>query len=273
MTGTPLSVGGAALWSAAAAALLGLGLTALVAIAPAAAHDAVLVGAVELLALLAVALLALRAHAPEQPLGALVGLRPTDPALPALGLLLGALLQLPAAPLRGLVERLAPTPPEALARRALLFEVTGPVDLVGTVVVVACLVPLAEELWTRGVLFGLVAPRRGRVVAAAVSVGAFLALHAVTWRELPTLMLAGGVLGLLRAVSGSLLPALALHVAFNATAVLSLVTGVASATRPLAPPPGVVALGSLGVLGALLAVGGIGRRSLAARQARQEDEP
>ncbi len=273
MTDTPLSVGGAALWSVAAAALLGLGLTALVAIAPAAAHDAVLVGAVELLALLAVALLALRAHTPERELRDLAGLRPTDPALPALGLLLGALLQLPAAALHGLVERLAPTPPEALARRALLLEVSGPADLVGTVVMVACLVPLAEELWTRGVLFGLVAPRQGRVVAVAVSVGAFLVLHAVSWRDLPTLTLAGGVLGLLRAVSGSLLPALALHVAFNATGVLSLVTGAASATRPLALSPGVVALGLLGILAALLAAGWVARRSRVARQARLGDEP
>jgi len=271
MTGARLSVGGAALWSLAAAALLGLGLTLLVAIAPAAAHDAVLVGAVELIALLAASILALRAHAPERVLADLAGLRPTAPALPALGLLLGGLLHLPAAALRGAVERLAPTPPDALARRALLLEVSGPADLVGTVLVVACLVPLAEELWTRGVVFGLVAPSGGRAVAAAVSVAAFVALHALAWRELPTLILTGGALGLLRAVSGSLLPPLALHVAFNATMVLALVTGMASATRPLAPGPAAVALGSLGVAGLLLLSGWVGLRSLAARQAREED--
>jgi len=52
-------------------------------------------------------------------------------------------------------------------------------------------------------------------------------------RHWPALFLVAAVLGFLRVTSGSLLPCLGLHVAFNALGVLTLVTGAASATRPL----------------------------------------
>ncbi|MBN2191523.1 MAG: CPBP family intramembrane metalloprotease [Polyangiaceae bacterium] len=272
MTADRFSVGHALLWAMAAAGFLWVALAALVAVAPGAAYDVVVAGAVEAAVVLGVAALVLRLHAPARPPRSLLGLRPTHPALGASGVALGMLLHLPSAALGRGMERLVPTPSDELARRALLLEIDGPGQLLAMVAVVACVVPLVEELLVRGALFGLVGRESGRTVAAVVTTIGFLLLHLLNWRHAPTLILTGAVLGYLRAVSGSLLPGLALHVTFNATAVLVVAAGAASATRPFSPTSGMVGLGGLGIGLVLVFSGWVATRSPEAALARAEDE-
>ena len=73
-------------------------------------------------------------------------------------------------------------------------------------------------------------------VAGLVSGASFVVVHPDP-RHWPALSVVSAVLSGLRVASGSLLPCLGLHVAFNAAGVLALVTGNASATHPLEVPP------------------------------------
>lgn len=223
----------ALLWALAAALLMWVGLGAIVALRPSSATDIVTHGAVEAIALLLTVFFILRVHAPERSALAALGVRPTHPGLAAVAVALGAVLHIPAESMRLFVYQLAPRPESELARRALLLGTDGWADVLALILVVACVAPLVEELLVRGALFGPLVRSSSASTAVAVTTVAFVVLHLFEWRDIPALVLAGGALGYLRGATGSLLPPLAMHVAFNATTVLALYTGAASATQPL----------------------------------------
>ncbi len=82
----------------------------------------------------------------------------------------------------------------------------------------AVLVPLAEEVFFRGFVYG-VALRLGRVAAFALAAGLFVAAHAPQvwggWGGLVAVTITGLGLTALRAASGSILPGAAAHLAYN----------------------------------------------------------
>lgn len=267
-----LTAGQALLWAAGAAMLTWVGLGVTVAVRPAAATDIVTVAAVEAVALLTATLFVLRVYAPERAAPAALGVRATHPGFAALGVALGLVLHVPAESLRNLMEQLVPTPESDLAQRALLLGTEGWAEVVALFVVVAAVVPLVEELLIRGALYGGVVRSSSPTHAVGVTAIAFVVLHLLQWRNAPALLLAGGVLSYLRAASGSLVPPLALHVAFNATTVLALATGAGSATDPLVTTWPVTLGGWAALLGLLYGAQWLSVRSPEAAIARATDE-
>jgi membrane protease YdiL (CAAX protease family) len=198
--------------------------------------DLVSLGAAEALAYIGVMLLVLYRHDSGSSLRAALGLRPTHPGLALVGVGLGASLKLPVESLTSVVERFFPTEDAQLVARGALYR-TDTLPDVARLLLVSCLMaPLVEELFFRGALFGRLV--KTGVLAAALTTGvAFVLVHSDP-RHWPALLLVTAVLSYLRTLGGSLLPCLGLHVAFNASGVLALVSGAASATRPMQVPWG-----------------------------------
>jgi len=237
---------------------------------PGAATDIVHLGAVEALAFTVATYALLRVHAARRPMPVALGLRPTHPALSILGLALGVSLQLPTASLGQLVESVAPAPEALLRSRAALLTADTAGQLVAILAVTACVGPLVEELFARGAMYGALVRHHPVVGAAGVTAICFVALHG-DWRNWLPLLLVAGVLAHLRAAGGSLLPCLALHVAFNTSTVLAFFTGMASVTRPVHLGWPFVAAGWLATGGLAFAVQWVATRSQEAAAARLED--
>jgi membrane protease YdiL (CAAX protease family) len=210
---------GALLWTAACHGLFqlvayGLSLTR-------GALDIVSLGAAQALVYLVGMFLMLRLFEPGVPLRQSLGLRPTNVGLGLIGVALGVCLKLPAESLTELVEGLYPSAEGQLLARAALYRTDTLGQVLALLAVLCVSGPLVEELFFRGASYGRLV-KTGPRAAALISGGTFVVVHPVA-----------AVLSYLRLASGSLLPCLGLHVAFNAGGVLALVTGAASATRPL----------------------------------------
>lgn len=196
-----------------------------------AALDIVTLGAAEALAYVGTTFVVLRIYEHGASSRSGLGLRPTALGLAGVGLVLGFTLKLPAESLTAVVERFFPPSDSELLARSALFR-TGSLREVIGLTLIACLVaPLVEELFFRGALYGRLA-KTSATRAAVVTGFAFVVMHSDV-RHWPALIVVAVVLGYLRVASGSVLPCLCLHVAFNASGVLALVSGVASPTRPL----------------------------------------
>ena len=221
---------GALLWAAACHGLFQLvaqGLSLL-----RGALDIVTLGAAQAVVYLLCIVLMLRIFEPGAPLRQSLGLRPTDVGLGLIGVGLGLTLKLPAESLTKITEGFFPTDEGQLLSRAALYR-TDTLGQVLALVAVLCLgAPLVEELFFRGATYGRLAKSSAPRVAAIVSGFSFVVVHP-DLRHWPALLVVAAVLSYLRFASGSLLPCLGLHVAFNAAGLLALVTGAASATRPL----------------------------------------
>jgi len=265
-----MSYGGAVGWAAAAAALLILLTHGIVALRPAARTDIVNLGAVEALVFVLGTFGVLSVYARGRGARQVLGLRPTHPALGVFGLALGITLQLPAQSLEQLVLRAFPMSNAELLSRSLLFRGGSAGQVVALLVVVGCVGPLVEELFFRGALFGGV--RRAQSVAGAVLVSSLaFALSHLEWRNWVPLLVVAFALGYLRAVGGSLLPCLALHVGFNTVTIIGILTGVSTVTRPMHIGPGLALAGWGATLALLYAVQVVAARSPEAEQARMED--
>jgi hypothetical protein len=90
-------------------------------------------------------------------------------------------------------------------------------------VLVAVLVPIAEELFFRGMLYPLLRQHWGATGAVIISAWIFAAAHFILIL-FPSFLLVGLLLGLLREKSGSLLPCILFHAIQNSI-VLMLVSG------------------------------------------------
>jgi membrane protease YdiL (CAAX protease family) len=137
-------------------------------------------------------------------------------------------------------------------------------------VVIACVGPFVEELFFRGALYGALRRSYSLGVTTAIVSLCFVVGHLNPHRW-PALALVAVAISYLRAVSGSLLPALALHVSFNAVTVLAFAMG----TPPLGGPPRIepipVAVGSFAALGLILTVRYVALHAAVARRGRAED--
>jgi membrane protease YdiL (CAAX protease family) len=195
------------------------------------ALDIVTLGAAQSLVYLLGIFLMLRFFEPGVSLRQSLGLRPTDIGFAMIGVGLGLCLKLPAESLTRIAEGFYPTPEHQLLSRAALYRTDSLGQVVALVAVLCVSAPLVEELFFRGASYGRLA-KEGPRGAALVSGATFVVVHP-DLRHWPALLVVAAVLSYLRLASGSLLPCLGLHVAFNAAGVLALVTGAASATRPL----------------------------------------
>jgi hypothetical protein len=92
-------------------------------------------------------------------------------------------------------------------------------ELLALLVLVAGLVPFAEELFFRGMVYPLLRYQLGVALAVVLSAALFAAFHVVPLL-MPALFFVGLVLGALRAWSGSLVPCIALHAMQNGVVLL-----------------------------------------------------
>ena len=268
--GRRLSPGEALLWAVGAVWLLWSCSALLTALLPGGMQIAALAAA-EVVALLIAVFLVVRIYAPEERLSAALAIRPADVPLVGLGLALGVVVHLPSAALRVLMESWLPTPPSELLQRGVLLSGDRAGGLLTLLVATACVVPLVEELLVRGALFGGLVRSSSRTVAIGVTALCFVVLHLMQWRNAPMLLLTGAVLGFLRGLTGSILPSLAMHAAFNATTVLALGLGWTSAEVIWRPASSLVLVGVAAMLGLVWSAWWLAERSAVARAGRASD--
>jgi len=106
--------------------------------------------------------------------------------------------------------------------------------------------------------------------SAAVTALCFVVGH-LNVRRWPALAVVAVVLAQLRAVSGSLLPSLAMHVVFNAVTVLAFFTGQVSVSEPRSIDRVPTIVGSILTIALLFAVQSVASRAKLARRGRAED--
>ena len=91
--------------------------------------------------------------------------------------------------------------------------------------------PLVEEVVFRGFIFPVLERRWGWVAAVLLTALMFTSLHVTqlwgSWMAVSLILLVGLVLSLVRALTGALLPAFLLHLAYNATLCLLSLIGLA----------------------------------------------
>ena len=97
-------------------------------------------------------------------------------------------------------------------------------DVLALVVMVVLIAPVVEELFHRGLVLRSMERRWGTAAAVVASSVLFAALH-FQWYDLLPLGLAGLLFASLRVRAGRLGPAIWAHLAFNLTAVISLLAG------------------------------------------------
>ncbi len=265
-----MSYGMACVWTFASTAVLLVIVQASSALAPARAHDLVQLGAWEALIYVLACFGVLRVYAPERGARDALGLRVTHPGLLLFGVALGLTLHAPAESLQRLVERVSPLSEVELIQRATLLSPSNDLQAVLLVIIATCVVPLVEELFFRGAVYTTL--RRGHPWpgAAALTAVCFVLSHPETRTWLPFVVVSG-VMTHLRAVSGSVLPSLALHVSFNAVTIAASLTGVSNPLSPSWLPVPVIAAGWMVSLGLVFAVQYVSQRSPEAEQARAED--
>lgn len=143
------------------------------------------------------------------------------------GLLVGFATQLALVVLIALLYPLLGIDPEQVGTSA--EELTsGATDVVGVVLLVAIVAvaaPLFEELFYRGLWLRSVERRWGSAWAVITSSLVFGLIHFQLY-DLPALVGFGLVVGILTVRTGRLGPAIWAHVAFNLTAVVSLLAGL-----------------------------------------------
>jgi membrane protease YdiL (CAAX protease family) len=237
---------------------------------PESTQDLVHVGLIEALVMLGAGALVLQVHEPGLSLARALAFRPTTPGLLLLCFLIGLCLRLPADSLRQWIEALSPTPEEVLLAQSQLLRYDTPGESVRLFLVLAVIGPLVEELFYRGALFGPLLRARGVVSAVVTTSIAFVLAHG-QWRDFLALFPVAVLLGLMRGLTGSLLPAFALHSAFNLSAVWALLFGAASATEPLQVPIWATVSGWVSVFVLSTVAGRLALHSELALAARKDD--
>lgn len=174
-----------------------------------------------------------------------LGVRRSHPGAIGLGLLVGLAAKIPAEQLNLVIERFLPRTPEETERLSEMFRAESSLHRAALFLVIAVLVPISEEIFFRGAIYG--ALRRSKTPefsAALVTALGFAFCHADARQLLPILLMAS-LLGALRTLSGSLLPGIAAHIGFNGMAILGATYEILPEVSEL---PSSVKIASAGVL-------------------------
>jgi membrane protease YdiL (CAAX protease family) len=245
-TDRPMSALAAAMWTIGLLLLEPICLGVTDALRPGAATDMVNIAACELLATSIVVLGILRAYAPESSVRRAIGARAiamTDVIAAALA---GAGLSPPLSALDDLVTRRWPYDAASVERMEKLVS-GGPR---ATLVIAALVVlPLADELFYRGVLFEQL--RRSFSSAMTVAMTAVFFACSSEWRLMPSTLILGVAFSYMRAHGGSVLASMIASLAFGAVSGVPILAG----RDPLADvtyPPKWIAAGAIAALVSLL---------------------
>ncbi len=211
----------AALWMMGALFCMVLMLGLATSLNPDIIEDQVSLGALSAVSFLIVTSLLLGRHPGGNQLREAIGARPAHPVLLPLAGAIGFLAQSPAEEIRDFLHRLLP-PADGAAPAGVTLAAHSQLESAALVVVLVGLVPLAEEVFFRGAIFG--ALRRSQYsarAAAIISAIGFTLCHVNAQLLLPIGFVAT-IFGVLRASSGSLYPSLVAHMVFNAVPVVSV---------------------------------------------------
>ena len=177
-------------------------------------HDLMILIVCQAVGYLLVLYAMLRVHAPKSRIRDFVGLRPTSIAFVVMAPIVGVAAQYPGSFAQEHLMRWFPSESADLGFLDVFFGLTFP-RRVAIATAATLLGPIAEELIFRGAAFtSILARHRAMAVVVVTSVG-FAVIHP-DLRDVPILLVMGLILGHLRWASGSLLPPILLHVAFNA---------------------------------------------------------
>ena len=218
-TDRPFSLAAATLWVTALWLLEHICFEVTEAARPGAITDIVNVAACVVLATSVIVFAMLRVHAPNASMRAMFGIRAIAPLRLVLSVAVGAGLCPALSTVDDIVARRWPyEDPEALASLQKLLASSTRVGLVLGVFVV---IPLAREVFFRGVLFGELrrsggvrGTGEGSVAVALVGTALLFAVFSLDWRAMPTALALGLSLGWLRARTGSLVAPVVAHLAF-----------------------------------------------------------
>jgi CAAX protease family protein len=217
----PLSLPAAALWATALWLLEHICFAVTEAARPGAITDIVNVSACVVLATSVIVFAMLRVHAPNESLRATLGIR----AVGLLRLVLSAAAGAGLCPALSTVDDLVAKrwPYEDPAALESMQKLLASSTRAGLVLGVFVVIPLAREVFFRGVLFGeLRRPDRdarradagGSAAVALAATALLFAVFSLDWRSMPTALVLGLSLGWLRARTGSLVAPVVAHLAF-----------------------------------------------------------
>lgn len=251
----------AAAWTIALVLSMGVLVQITEAVRPGAQNDAVNFVACKLLAYSVLLFVMVRAYAPTSPMRVALGFRSVSPMHVVLAAVAGAALAPGMAAVDDLIARRYPQSTEEVEAVAAIFATTTRVGRALLVVTLAVAIPVVQELFFRGILFGGL--RRGRTLGTAMLATAiYFATAQLSPRFFFTTFAFGLVLAWLRAQSGSVVSAMAAHVAFETVGIVPFArTGDPAADFAY---PRSWALG--GVLVGILAL--VAARAIAARDER-----
>jgi hypothetical protein len=269
----PMSIIAAAMWATGAQLLFLWVLSFTAMVREGAAYD--LVGRIvcQLVGFGLALYLILRVYAPEVSIRSFVALRKSHPALYVLGLLIGVSATVPTYQLLGLIEQFYPPSEQLYQWTDLFFALSTNEKLVvafGTVV----LGPICEELLFRGAIYRPLRQKHSAQTVIVVTAVLFAVVHLDPHR-IPPLFIMGCVLGYLRWASGSLVPPILMHMAFNTVPFVELMSYAEkpAADAELLPLAVEVIAGATAItLCAIALVHVIARKSRTASGARRDDE-
>jgi membrane protease YdiL (CAAX protease family) len=191
---------------------------------PGAASDLVTFTAAYVVTHLIALFVLLRIYEPEGSIRAVTGLRKTSVLVTVLAVPLGAGAYPTMNALDGLMTRRLPLTEEETTFIVKLVSADTSSRRVFLVASLAFLVPLVEDIFFRGFLFGGV--KKGRtLLISVVGTALFYALAQGDVRSFPSAFALGLTLTWLRAQTGSLIPAMLAHLAYAAVPVTHLLLG------------------------------------------------
>jgi membrane protease YdiL (CAAX protease family) len=177
---------------------------------PGAVTDIVNMSACVVLATSAIAFAMVRVHAPDESLRSAIGLRSIGP----IGLLLSAVAGAGLRPAFSTIDdRIVARFPDDAETAAGVANLLASSSHVALVVGVLVVVPLAQEVFFRGLLLGGVR-REVSTSAAVVATSLLFAVSSFDWRTAPTAFALAVALGWLRARTGSVVAPAVGHLAF-----------------------------------------------------------
>ncbi len=248
----PMSPLVAVLWSFALLLVEMMCVEATEAARPGAAVDFVNLGACAVLATSVLVFAVVRVHARDASLRVTLGVRPPAPLHVALAVAAGAGMFPLLATVDALIQRRFPQKIDEITTEV-LSGITTHGARVAFVVAMYAVVPIARELFFRGVLFSELRRATGARVAV-VSTAMLFAGFEIDLRRVPTYFCLGLALGVVRERTGTVLAAIVAHLAFEAVEAIPLLRG-RSLTADFAYPTKWIVGGAVISLLALLAVG------------------
>jgi CAAX protease family protein len=267
-TDRPLSFLAAAGWTLLFAILWAVEAEILEAVHPGAKGDLVTFTVSRLLAVSVVLFLILRVHEPETPVRQVLALRRPPVLFTGLAVLAGVGLAIPASFVDDVFLRRYPRTPEELELLDQLGAAGTPVKYAFLVLASVLVLPAIEEVFFHGALFTpLKRGRRADWVVLATS--AYAAITFADQRTVASFLGLFLVVGAIRALGGSLWPALAARIAFSAASSLPDLLGRPEAH--LASTREDVLTGLLVTAAAMSALVVVARRDARAEQLRLLD--